>query len=264
MLPSQRPATTPRYPIGTRVQVKPGVTVRGFEPILLEGCAGTVEALRSIGGRPVCQLRWDGRSLEALAGDYLALCSRDGVDPETIWLEEDHVAIDDGTPWPVEEPICEERPEPEEEEVGDHHARLRRAFGVGPDGSIPGISPASLHAYHRYLAARLIFPFTAYWGEIQVGPFSCRQFVITVTGLVEPDEANGPGTASDILCTGLDWESQTTIPLPLHSVSLRTDNRNDQLVHDYTYWREEWPAQETLDSWAEEERLWKEIESAGD
>ena len=97
------------------------------------------------------EIEWDRRTLDGMHPVYKNRCERDGLDPETMWLGEEDLEADDGTPVPIEQPTAIRTPPLSEKDQDD---RVRKALGLTHDDPLPEISHETLSAYHRYLAAQ--------------------------------------------------------------------------------------------------------------
>ena len=84
-------------------------------------------------------------------------------------LGEEDLELDDGALVPIEQPTEIKTPPLSEKDQDD---RVRMALGLTHDDPLPEISLETLLTYYRYLTANLKFPFNAYCGEEEVGPFS--------------------------------------------------------------------------------------------
>ena len=182
-----------------------GVADPDFPDIPLGGWAGTVETSEQVDDQITYEIEWDRRTLDAMHPVYKKRCERDGLDLETMWLTEEDVEPDNGTPVPIEQPTKIVTPPLSEKDQDD---RVRKALGLTHDDPLPEITLEALLAYHRYLTANLKFPFTAYCGEEEVGPFSRKRATMTVTGLLERlDVEDG------LVCLGRVRDDETEFPL---------------------------------------------------
>src|SRR4051794_10225210 len=117
-----------------------------------------------------------------------------------MWLLDEDIEPDDGTPVPIEQPTNIRTP-PLSMRVQDD--RVRNALGLTHDDPIPEISHEALHVYYRYLARHLRFPFTAICGDEAIGPYARKRVTMAVTGLVDPEEA-GLIVEAGLFCTCRD------------------------------------------------------------
>jgi hypothetical protein len=221
-----------RFEPGAKVRVKYGVTVPDFEDIPLGGWTGTIKTVEPLEDEVDYEVAWDRRTLDAMHLGYRKRREQDGLDVQTLWLTDEDVEPDDGTPVPIEQPAGIKTPLSEK----DRDDRVRTALGLTHDDPIPEVSFEALRSYRRYLAARLRFPlFTTYWEE--AGPYSRKRMTVTITGLLDP-EGEDLGEGSGLLCRGLDRTEQ--VELPLDEIELGTKDPNRRLLADYAYWFHNW------------------------
>ena len=224
----------PRYEPRAKVRVKHGVTVPDFDDIPLGGWTGTITMVEQVLDRIDYEIEWDRRTLDAMNPVYRKRCDRDDLDVETMWLAEEDIEADDGTPHPIEPPTNIVTPPLSEKDQDD---RVRMALGLTHNDPLPEISFETLHSYHGYLASHLTFPFTAYGGEEEIGPFSRKRATITVTGLLEPGRGR-IGVEDGLLCRCVAREEE--IELSLVEIEVNKKNPNARLVSDYAYWFHNW------------------------
>src|SRR4051794_25812513 len=172
MIDPEKSQETPRFEPGAKVRVRSGVTVPDFEDIPLGGWSGTIEMVEQVDDQITYEIEWDRRTLDGMHPVYKKRCERDGLDLESMWLDEEDLEADDGMSVPIEQPTRIVTPPLSEKDQDD---RVRKALGLTHDDPLPEITLEALLAYHRYLAAKLKFPFTAYCGEEEVGPFSRKR-----------------------------------------------------------------------------------------
>src|SRR5206468_1755739 len=111
-------------------------------------------------------------------------CERDGLEMESMWLGEDDIEPDTGEPAVIDQPTSiVTRPLNEK----DQDDRVRLALGLTSDDPLPESEEDTLLAYHRYLAAHLVFPFEASWSQ-ESGSFSDRMSSVTITALGDPKD----------------------------------------------------------------------------
>ncbi len=180
------PEKAPRTPLfepGAKVRVRSCVPAPDYEDIPLGGWIGTIQGSEQFEDQIDYEIEWDRKTLDAMHPVYRKRCKRDDLEPETIWLVEADVEPDDGSGSPIEQPTEIKTPPLSERDQDD---RVRKALGLTHDDPLPEISVEALLTYHRYLTANLKFPFDAYCGEEEVGPFSRKRTKMTVTGLLDP------------------------------------------------------------------------------
>ena len=141
-----------------------------------------------------------------------------------MWLGEEDIEPDDGTPVPIEQPTQIKTPPLSEKDQDD---RVRMALGLTHDDPLPKVSGKYLRVYYRYLAANLKFPFKAKTERDGIS--------LTIHRLIdlkeyELDDEEG------LLCEARD--RQESFPIPLSELDDAVGNR--KLVGDYGYWFWNW------------------------
>jgi Calcium binding len=223
----------PRFKPGEKVRVKYGVTVPDFEDIPLGGWTGTVTEVEEANNQVTYEVEWDHRTLGGMHPVYRKRCERDGLGLEAMWLGEEDLEIDDGTPVPIEQPTEIKTPPLSEEDEDD---RVRMALGLTHDDPLPEVSPETLMTYCRYLEANLKFPFfSSYWAKS--GPFSSKKVAVPITRLEAPvddefDEGYG--------LFGIGSDQDEEIEIPLDEIELKKKDPNYRLISDYSYWFHNW------------------------
>src|SRR5208337_2446588 len=129
MADSKKGSVIPRFEVGNKVRVKYGVIDPDFPDIPLGGWSGTITEVDA--KPPVTFLiKWDRRTLEQIHPVYRKRCERDGLEMETMWLGEEDIEPDDGTPVSMEQP-AEIKTLPLSEK--DQDDRVRMALGLTHD-----------------------------------------------------------------------------------------------------------------------------------
>jgi hypothetical protein len=106
------------------------------------------------------------------------------------------------------------------------------------------VGEETLLTYHRYLVAKLRFPFAAVYGEVEIGPFSRKKRTLTVTGLLDP-ENGGRSEEDGLICVGRDQDE--VIEVPLGEIEVKKKDPNSKPVSDYAYWFHNWPCRDQGD-----------------
>ena len=229
---------SPRFQVGNKVRVRQGL----HDPILTEthlgGWSGTIKKIEQCEDEITYEIEWDKRTLDGMHPAYRKSCERDGLEMETMWLDEEYVEPDDGSPMPIEQPTGIKTPPLSERDQDD---RVRMVLGLTHDDPLPEISLETLLTYHRYLTANLKFPFNAYCGEEEVGPFSRKRATMTVTGLLDPVR-EGLGVEDGLVCKGRGRGDE--IEVPLAEIEAGKKNPNFKLISDYAYWFHNWPCRD--------------------
>ena len=129
---------SPRFKVGDKVRVKHGVIDPDFPDIPLGGWSGTVKEIDKQRSRSTVRVDWDKRTLESMHPIYKKRCERDGLELESMWLGEEDLEPDDGTPVPIEQPTEIKTPPLSEKDQDD---RVRMALGLTHDDPLPEVSP---------------------------------------------------------------------------------------------------------------------------
>ena len=229
---------SPRFQVGDKVRVNYGVIDPDFPDIPLGGWTGTVTEVEQADDQITYEIKWNKRTLNGMHPVYLKRCERDGLEMESMWLVEEDIEPDDGTPVSMEQPTQIKTLPLSEKDQDD---RVRMALGLTHDDPLPEISLETLLTYHRYLTANLKFPFNAYCGEEEVGPFSRKRATMTMTGLLDPVR-EGLGVEDGLVCKGRGRGDE--IEVPLAEIEVGKKNPNFKLISDYTYWFHNWPCRD--------------------
>ena len=253
MTSPSKPTTSPRFEPGAKVRVKSGVTVPDFEDIPLGGWTGTIRGVEQTDDQVTYEITWDERTLAGMHPVYRKRCRRDDCDVETMWLGDDDLEADDGTPVPIEQPAEILTPPLSQKDQDD---RVRMALGLTHDDPLPEISLETLLTYHRYLSGHLKFPFNALCGDEEIGPFSRKRATVIVTGLLDPAE-HILIEEDGLICTGRDRDE--AIEFPLCEIEVKKKDPNFKLVSDYAYWFQNWPCRH--ESHTDREDFDQEVES---
>src|SRR5882724_10118058 len=97
-------STTPtRFTVGDQVRVKSGVPDPNFPDIPLGGWSGTIKAIEQSDDEITYEIGWDKRTLRGIHPVYPKRCERDGLEIKLMWLGEEDIEPDDGTPVPIEQ-----------------------------------------------------------------------------------------------------------------------------------------------------------------
>jgi hypothetical protein len=78
-----------RFEIGTKVQVKPGVTSPEFSDFALSGWTGIVSEVAGKKTPVTYVLEWDESTLTAMPPEYVERCEREGLYFRMVCLTED-------------------------------------------------------------------------------------------------------------------------------------------------------------------------------
>jgi hypothetical protein len=233
MTHSKKRSASPRFKVGDKVRVKPGVKDPDFPDMPLGGWSGRITEIIEHEGQINCVFELDERTLASIHPIYRKRCERDGLDFEIMSLSEEELVADDGTPVSIELPTEIKTPPLSEKDQDD---RVRMVFGLTHDDPLPEVSPETLMTYYRYLTANLKFPFfTSSWAKS--GPFSSKKVTVPITRLDPPVEDEFDEEAG-LYGIGIDQDEE--IEFPLEVIELKKQDPNYQLISDYTYWSNTW------------------------
>src|SRR5947209_18974415 len=104
MAHTDKGSVVPRFKVGEKVRVKPGVSDPDFPDMPLGGWSGTVTEVIEHEGQINCVFRLDARTLASLHPIYRQRCEIDGLDYEVMGLGEEDFEPDDGVPAPIQPP----------------------------------------------------------------------------------------------------------------------------------------------------------------
>lgn len=219
----------PEFAIGAKVRVRAG-TVDPENPDLPIGrWCGVVEDVDDTTDPVSYYVTWDQRTRDNMSTQFLSRCRLEGLEIESMWLDEDQLEPDQGELIPIEKPsattaLSLNDPDPER--------RLLAVFGLAADAEIPDVDEVSLRLFHAHLLSHLTFPFKASFAA----PFIQKLFTEVEVKRLLPVE---PGKIKDgLLCEVDSGDGAGHLPVAL----LRADPASPQgrLLSDYVYWMEHW------------------------
>ena len=211
----------PQFKAGSHVRVKSGTAHPEYPDIPLGGWAGEVlcvETRRS----PTYWVEWTKETLGSAHPVYFKRCKRDDLDAEETLLPEASLEPDPGGPLAIEQPTSLITRPLSPDNFQD---RLRIIFGLTSDDAVPTAGEETLQRYCDYLAARLSFPFDAFWLDNDDMP------EVTVLGMREPspiDESQG------IMVRVRSAEQEADCPLA--ELEVDEDAPNRDVLEDYADW----------------------------
>jgi len=218
---------------GDLVQVKPGIVHDQYPDIPLGGWVGNVT--RVIWLTPISyEIDWTESTLQQAHPVYQKRCQRDGIAPETYWLEADQL-----NEASLESPVEMEQPTniiTRPLSMDEDHDRVRVVFGLTSDDALPKADEQTQQQFFDYLKAHLSFPFKAeYMPTSAIGPDKAGK--VTVLGFSNPPLDREAG----IVCQARKGKQE--VQVPLLGLQVSEDDPNAQYVEDYTYWL--WDANES-------------------
>ncbi len=227
-----RPTLPPRFAVGDRVRVKPGVIDPDFPDVPLGGWAGVVAEVNPRSNPPGCLVEWNDYTLEHMHPIYRKRCERDGLDVDCMWLAEVDLEPDTGGLVVMEQPTnIVTRPL----RMSDIDDRVRMVFGLTSDDPLPEATDENVRRYRDYLAAHLSFPFPARSVE-EIGPFEEVKHPLTILGLLDAKECD----AEDGVVCAADCQGEIG-DLPLADLEVVGNPEVRRLIDDYSYWFGNYP-----------------------
>src|SRR3954462_15349461 len=116
---TKKSTTPPRFEAGAKVRVRRGVVDPDFSDIPLGGWAGTIKEVEEAKGQATYLVQWDQATLLGMHPVYRNRCERDGLELESMWLGDDDLEADDGTPVALEQPTAIKTPPLSEKDQDD-------------------------------------------------------------------------------------------------------------------------------------------------
>ena len=222
-------AASPKFAVGDKIRVKPGVRSADYPDICMEGWTGTVEE-----SREGCYLiHWSRETYESIPKDERI--SEEMRWNGTLWpalLCEDELLHETGqpcSPLPFTPPALTEPTKPGSKPLSwnNQEDRIRAALGLSGDDPLPKVGAETLRRYKDYLRSTVSFDlsFEANYpneGNVWVGEISDDD---------EIDEFYG--VACNVCGSFCDW-------VPLSKLEVPKDNPNYQLIADYVHWLKNW------------------------
>jgi uncharacterized protein YodC (DUF2158 family) len=229
---ARKPAFPPKFKVGDKVRVKPGIMDVNYPDLPIGGWAGIVSEVHDDDG--MYTVRWSKETLAAMHPVYKKRCERDGFEFEEYWLNEEDVEPDPGGPLSVEQPK-EITSKPLS--LKDQDDRIRMVFGLTSNDPLPDVDENTLRAYQKHLAANLSFPFEAVHSH-ETGPFTDRTSGVTILGLGDPDDEAMLDDMYGVLCEAR--LAKRLVMLPLGELEVAKGKPSHQMIADYCYWFWNW------------------------
>ena len=219
----------PRFKVGDKVRVKPGVNDPDFPDMPLGGWAGTVTEVIEHEGQVNCVFRLDDRTLASLHPVFVRRSEIDGLDDEFMGLGQEEFESDDGVSVPIEQPTAIV---PRPPATDDQDDRVRMAFGLTHDDFLPEVNEENQHTYAHHLLAHLTLPFRAQY-RLGRRRSSGKPVRLTVTGLYDLD---GYEVEERHGLIGVGKEPGGPVEFPLAEIEGIEGESNRRLIEDYAYW----------------------------
>jgi hypothetical protein len=150
--PAPVPPSPPRFNVGDRVRVRPGVSDPDYSDIPWSGWAGVVDEVQARKRSRLYAVRWSPETLAAGHPVYFLRCKLDGTEPDLAWLEEKDLEPDPGTPVTIEQPT---RLIPPPLDLRNPLELARHILGVTRDDELPPFTPEGMARFHAYLVSRV-------------------------------------------------------------------------------------------------------------
>ena len=222
-------SVVPRFKVGDKVRVKPGVNAPDFPDMPLGGWSGTVTEVIEHEGRVNCVFKLDERTLAGLHPVYERRCEIDGLDCRFMGLGQEEIEPDDGGPVLIEPPTAIV---PRPLNPDDQDDRVRIAFVLSHDEFLPEVNEENQQTYNRYLLAHLTLPFRAHYRSTGRSP-SRKLVRLTVSGLEDVNEYEVEGRYGLI---GVGKGPGGPVEFPLIAIEGIEDEANRKRIDDYAYW----------------------------
>ena len=186
--------------------MKAGTPDPNFSDIPIGGWSGTITDVEERAGPASYLIEWDRRTLDAMHPVYRSRCERDGLELESMWLDENDIEADTGEQVAIEQPTqIVTRPL----RMNDQDDRIRAILGQTSDDPLPDMNEETLRKFHRHLAEKLTFPFEAMCEE-ETEPYLLQRRRITVTSLLDANEAD---VEKGLLCEAVEDGEKFVLPL---------------------------------------------------
>lgn len=221
-----------KFSVGSQVVVKQGTTDPDFTDIPLGGWVGTIRKVDAKSSPPLYLIEWNKDTLDSIHPIIWKRCERDGLEFESMWLEENEIDFYQGRAVAIEQPT-DITPKPLS--LYDQDDRIKMIMGLTSDDPIPDVEEETLLTYQQYLIENLGFPFDAEYHEETADGFIADH--IQVLRLLDPEEFDCD-ECYGLFCEASMGRRQATIPL--YEVQVKKKDANYQLLSDYCYWFWNW------------------------
>lgn len=226
------------FVIGDKVRVRPGVIDPDWPDVPLGGWAGKVESWSESAEEGydgfIVEVIWNRETLKQMPPICKVRSEREGLQYEKMYLREDELMPDDGSPVVLEQPTnLVTRPL----DLDDQEDRIREALGLtSRDDRVPRPNSSSLRKYASYLTQRLSVPFAGRMRDVWEPGLAADEQVLVLRlleavhrdyGLTCEVRRENPELTPD--------ERNRCFAVPLTIVDV-PDGPNDDLLGDYDYW----------------------------
>jgi hypothetical protein len=229
-----------RFSVGDKVRVRPGMTDPDWPDVPLGGWAGSVEEVNAAGAPVTYLLKWSKETLRRMPRVARQRSEREGLDVERMWLNEEELQPDDGSPLVIEKPG---KLAPRPLQLDDEEDRVRAALGLmSRDDPVPSPNPRSLEKYSQYLTGRLSFPFAGrMMGGWENGPAAGEEVLVlrllpTLPGDYGLTCEVRRDSHSDRKMTPDERNQAFAVPLTIVEVP---EGPNAVFLRDYAFWQGE-------------------------
>lgn len=222
----RKPPAEAKFQAGDHVRVRHGISDVDYSDMPIGGWAGEISEADE---GDMYTVRWNQETLDAMHPVFKKRCEKDGLELEEYRLGEDDLEPDLGGPLDIEQPK-EIKTKPLDPK--DQDDRIRMVFGLTSNDPLPDVDDETLLMYSRYLATNMPFPFEVEHFE-ETGPFEGKRHVVTVAGLLDPEEYECDETY------GLICEARTgkrEIQMPLGEFEVDEDDPGLRMLADYCSW----------------------------
>jgi hypothetical protein len=232
------PQASPKFSIGQKIRVRPGVLNSSHPDICMEGWVGTIVEVMSSAPEGYA-IAWSQETVDCLPATIRAGYESWACDN---WMLEDELILDSGEPAlivpfvPAElTTVPAEAASPSTRPLSwdIQEDRIRAALGVSAGDPLPKVGVESLRIYADYLRNSISFNFGFFAAELPCEDGSCTDtvYVDGILGEEWIDEFSG------VVCYTYSCSFDT---IPMSKLTLPEDDPNYELLNDYQHWFRNW------------------------